>query len=281
MHGLSRQTLIYYDKIDLFKPAHVEDNGYRLYAATQIPKLREICLLKDLAVPLDQIHDALASRSPELMIDLMRNQRDLVDRHVDDLNRLRRNISLRMDFYTEVHTGERYLEQPIIRSFPERRVLFTPFPTEDRPVDRVVLHVTLAHCWQVLREMGRIPSRGFGTRICLDSLNSADAMVGAGIFIIIDQGEILETSDTSSHIEVLPAGQYLCYTRWGMPYDTSWADFLLPWAARHGVTLSGDAYDCNLLDETYYDDEHHVDFCNIQIKAEVTDDSLLPVPPQV
>lgn len=31
LHGITRQTLIHYDNIDLFKPAKVDTNGYRYY----------------------------------------------------------------------------------------------------------------------------------------------------------------------------------------------------------------------------------------------------------
>ena len=37
LHGVSKQTLIFYDKIGLFRPAYVDpDNGYRYYSASQI-----------------------------------------------------------------------------------------------------------------------------------------------------------------------------------------------------------------------------------------------------
>jgi len=29
IHNITRQTLLYYDKIDLFKPIMVDENGYR------------------------------------------------------------------------------------------------------------------------------------------------------------------------------------------------------------------------------------------------------------
>ena len=44
---VSRQTLIYYDKNNIFKPVYTNKNGYRLYSIYQIPFLREICALKD------------------------------------------------------------------------------------------------------------------------------------------------------------------------------------------------------------------------------------------
>lgn len=46
LHGITRQTLIHYGSIDLFKPAKVDTNGYRYYYKYQILYLREIGFLK-------------------------------------------------------------------------------------------------------------------------------------------------------------------------------------------------------------------------------------------
>jgi DNA-binding transcriptional MerR regulator len=50
------QTLRYYDKIGLLKPAHVDHvTGYRYYALDQLPRLNRILALKDLGLSLEQI----------------------------------------------------------------------------------------------------------------------------------------------------------------------------------------------------------------------------------
>ena len=54
MFNVSRQTLIYYDKIGLFKPAVVNEKGYRFYSPTQIPLIRLVCMLCDLGLELDE-----------------------------------------------------------------------------------------------------------------------------------------------------------------------------------------------------------------------------------
>lgn len=54
--GISRRTLIYYDQIDLFKPAKVGENGYRYYGIDQYFELDVILLLKNLDVSLEDIH---------------------------------------------------------------------------------------------------------------------------------------------------------------------------------------------------------------------------------
>lgn len=44
---ISKQTLIFYDKIGLFRPAYVDpNNGYRYYSASQIDYLDTILLMK-------------------------------------------------------------------------------------------------------------------------------------------------------------------------------------------------------------------------------------------
>lgn len=50
------KTLRYYDEIDLFKPAHYdEDTRYRYYSVEQLPHLYRIVALKGLGLSLDQI----------------------------------------------------------------------------------------------------------------------------------------------------------------------------------------------------------------------------------
>lgn len=48
LFNVSRQTLIYYDKIGLFKPAVVNEKGYRFYSPTQIPLMRAILRMRAL-----------------------------------------------------------------------------------------------------------------------------------------------------------------------------------------------------------------------------------------
>lgn len=44
---ISKQTLIYYDKIGLFQPAYVDpQTGYRYYSASQIDYLDTILIMK-------------------------------------------------------------------------------------------------------------------------------------------------------------------------------------------------------------------------------------------
>ncbi|MEK4207956.1 MerR family transcriptional regulator [Paenibacillus sp. FSL R5-0636] len=57
--GITSRTLHYYDRIDLFKPTHLTEKGYRLYDRSSLEKLQTILFLKELDFPLKEIADIL------------------------------------------------------------------------------------------------------------------------------------------------------------------------------------------------------------------------------
>ena len=58
--GVSIRTLQYYDKIGLLKPAGYTESGYRLYDETNLEKLQQILLFRELEFPLKQIKEILS-----------------------------------------------------------------------------------------------------------------------------------------------------------------------------------------------------------------------------
>lgn len=63
LHGISKQTLIYYDNIDLFKPNIVDkNNGYRYYTSDQLEVLDSILLLREIGISIKDIKNFLIKR---------------------------------------------------------------------------------------------------------------------------------------------------------------------------------------------------------------------------
>ena len=58
-HGLSRSTLLYYDRIGLLRPAGRVEGGYRRYAPADDERLRAICLYRRTGLSLNQIRSLL------------------------------------------------------------------------------------------------------------------------------------------------------------------------------------------------------------------------------
>ncbi len=60
--GLSRSTLLYYDKVGALRPAARAENGYRVYSESDCKTLELICLYRKAGLPVATIRDILASR---------------------------------------------------------------------------------------------------------------------------------------------------------------------------------------------------------------------------
>ncbi len=77
---ISRQTLIYYDNIGLFKPKFVDsETSYRYYGEEQFSNLRFILILKEAGFSLKEIGEYTKSRSPEESLDYLEEKNRLLD----------------------------------------------------------------------------------------------------------------------------------------------------------------------------------------------------------
>lgn len=125
LYGISKRTLMYYDSIDLFKPAVVKENGYRYYTFGQSGLFDAIQLLRKLQIPLEEIKQYLAHCTPQTSQQLLSNQHQLLEQQIAELTWLKkvvqnkiRNIeaNLTIDF-TKVEILETQ-EQSILISSP-------------------------------------------------------------------------------------------------------------------------------------------------------------------
>lgn len=266
LFGLSRQTLIYYDRIGLFKPARVNDEGYRLYAPTQIPKLRLICLLRDMGLELKEIERAIASPDPGPIADCLSEQVSELDAQISELQAKRSYVLERLQFYRDALLWKERLGRPMLKHYDERFVVFEPFPA-GQDIDRRVLHPTLMHALSRLKaESGAAPVRGWGTMLCREAIEAGEPLAGSGPFVTVPEGV---DPVRLTGVQMLPEGIYLCMSRWGMPYDTRGIDRAVCYMREHGLHAAGNAFDFCLLDTTSYDERHQEDLCCIQIPVEL------------
>lgn len=260
--GVSRQTLIYYDKIGLFGPAEVNEKGYRFYSPTQIPLMRLICMLRDLGVDLDEITRLTCSYDVAEMANRLRERVSELDGQIAALEKERNSVQERLSFYNDVSYWKARQGVPTLKAFPDRYVIVEPFPG-DVTIDRSVLHPTLMRAVARLREtMGARPMRGWGTMLQRSYFHSDNPILGAGPFAVVPEGV---EPDKLSQAQRLPEGIYLCISRWGMPYDPTGIREAVSYLDAHNLTALGNAYDFCYMDATSYNEEHQEDFCCIQI----------------
>lgn len=255
MHHLTRQTLIYYDHINILKPVYINESGYRYYSIYQIPILREICLLKKLGIRLEHIKENIGNRSPDTVIQLLENQKKEIDAQICELNRVRMYVQQRINFYEDSHEPHQ-LNTPVLRQIAPRKLLFVPYPSG---LSKDVLHLTFIKAWNILFEYGMVPSNGFGTLIQRSRFETDDIYKDSGLFIVLPQ--LQQIPDVME----IPGGTFVCMYKYSYPYYEEDLRFLLRWVREHDYTITGDALDVCLLDTTFYNSEQDVDFCCLQI----------------
>lgn len=74
MFQISKQTLLYYDKINLLSPDYVSENGYRHYSIQQYLDLEIITNLRALGVSIADISTYLKNKSKEGFLELLRKR---------------------------------------------------------------------------------------------------------------------------------------------------------------------------------------------------------------
>lgn len=98
LQGISRQTLIYYDHIGLFKPSYTDPStGYRYYDANQLDYLDTICIMKQIGFSLQQIKDQLNNFTLENSIDALKEQQTKIDEQIQSLQLIKSRVHQRID----------------------------------------------------------------------------------------------------------------------------------------------------------------------------------------
>lgn len=113
--GVSRGTLIYYDRIGLFKPAYVLPNGYRCYLHQQIETIVAIKMMSAVGASLEQIGQYLQCQQPETAVAVFRQQLEAVRTKLRELQDIEELLRIRIDRAEEAlreHPDFQVVEQP-------------------------------------------------------------------------------------------------------------------------------------------------------------------------
>lgn len=260
MHNISRQTLIHYDHIGLFKPAYTNEKGYRYYSAYQMPFLREICLMKNLGFSLEEVKEHFENRNTSSAYALLENKLEEINEEILGLEQKRTYIEQRLQIYERLSTKFKNVNLPYIEWKPERQVMFIPFEKEH--MEKSQLHMTLMKGWNILIKHQLIPSKGFGALIRYESIREGKPLKNAGSIINLPYTKLQKDIE---NLYTIPEGEYAVMYKYAMPYDMEPVNQLLKWIEEHNFKVVGDIIDLCLLDTPFYDTGHNVDFCCLQI----------------
>ncbi len=74
--GVTVRTVQYYDSRNLLIPTALSEGGRRLYSEEDVQKLRIICFLRDLGIPLHAIGELLSEQEPKAVIQTILDEQE-------------------------------------------------------------------------------------------------------------------------------------------------------------------------------------------------------------
>lgn len=89
---VTKHTLFHYDKIGIFSPEVVGENGYRYYSPAQYEVFSVIAILRELDMPLEEIKEYMDERSPQKLLQLLHRQEKTIDEKLRELEAMKRLI---------------------------------------------------------------------------------------------------------------------------------------------------------------------------------------------
>ena len=70
------RTVQYYDKRGILIPTELSEGGRRLYSESDLQRLKVICFLREVDVPIDAISELLEEEHPEKVISILIEQQE-------------------------------------------------------------------------------------------------------------------------------------------------------------------------------------------------------------
>ena len=104
--GVTVRTVQYYDNRGILLPSTLSEGGRRLYSEEDLQKMKQICFLRELDLPLNSIAQLLSEPEPEKVLSLLLSQQEaILQKEMDDrkerleqLHQLRRGLEKTKDF---------------------------------------------------------------------------------------------------------------------------------------------------------------------------------------
>lgn len=103
--GVTVRTVQYYDSRNILVPSQLSEGGRRLYSEEDLKRMRIICFLRELDLPINTIAQLLSEEHPEKVIDLLLDQQEMFLREEIDARqeKLKKILNLKQELKAVEH----------------------------------------------------------------------------------------------------------------------------------------------------------------------------------
>ncbi len=245
--GVSKDTLIYYDRISLLKPAVIKENGYRYYSVHQLFSFDLIEALKEVGTPLSQIKDYIQKRDSALFKDILSQKLCDLEKELKRLEMMKRTVKNTIS------------SMGLAQSINRNKIVFKELPEEYLITTKNAEYLSdsVTDYYKVFREhIDYCYENGYSESFMIGSIVLYDDIVN-GIFEEHCLFSQIYHCAESKRLHIKPAGLYAVMYFYGSYDDLNEAyRFLAKFAEDSGYLIAGNMYEKDILNYMCVDDEN-------------------------
>lgn len=123
--NISKQTLIFYDRIGLFQPAYVDpNNNYRYYEAKQIDYLDTILIMKEMGFSLSEIQEHMKNYTIDTSLITLRKQLTVIEQQIAHLQLIKNRLAHRCEQMENVKEFHEKNQEVTIKEISKQYFLY-------------------------------------------------------------------------------------------------------------------------------------------------------------
>jgi len=243
--GISRKTLIYYDKEQIFSPELRKENGYRYYSYFQLDAIGIIQDLRSIGMSLKDIKIYFSERTPKICIEMLENQQKILQEKISELQNTNKAINQKISVTQKgidlKNIGEIYFkeEQDMNVIEMKRKDIYNENVMED-----------IVEFIKYTQEMGMYMGYPIGVAVELKQiLNHEYGKIGR-IYMRVDE------KIQDKYFKVRPKGLYACIMHKGR-YDETYRSYekLIKTIQSKNYKIVGPSYENTIIDFFSVQDE--------------------------
>ncbi len=247
--NISKQTLIYYDKIGLFRPAYVDPNNqYRYYAAKQIDYLDTILMMKEMGFSLREIREHMKNYTIDTSLIALRKQLTVLEQQITYLQLIKNRLAHRCEQMENVKEFHEQNQEVMCKEVTEKYLLYAEV---ESPQSFREISIATKKCFsQAMQE--ELPIF-FQTGVMVPYRHILEGRYTEASIAFLP----IEKTEKARNISYLPEGRVACIYHCGnyQSVDASYQK-LLKFCREHHLEIVSDAYEFCINDYISSGDEN-------------------------
>ena len=258
--GVSKQTLLFYEKKNVFKPIFKNEKGFRFYSLEQLDIIVTIQALQTIGLTLKEIQNYIENRNADLIYDLYSNRMIPLKQTVNKYNRTIEMMHVKLDLINKAKSvllDTIYLEyRPAIQIVKSKEI---PADASDT-LQYKILGEHMAYRKEKDYSLGHAVAGIVDMKTALNpNINKTQYKY---------YYTILPSDHDEKDYDIIESGTYIVMYHKG-PYNQTYQayPFMIDYAGKNHFEIESMIYDESLIDETTESDPaNYITQISIKIK---------------